>query len=39
MAKAKPTSATPPPADTPDQPYYLQKARVKDYWLYSDLED
>lgn len=31
MAKAKPTSATPPPADTPDQPYYLQKARVKDY--------
>lgn len=38
MAKAKPQSATPPPADAPAQPYYLQKARVKDYPPIRDAE-
>ncbi len=38
MAKAKPKAATPPPAETPAQPYYLQKARIKDYRSVRDAE-
>lgn len=38
MAKAKSKPASAPPAEAPDQPYYLQKAHVKDYRSVRDAE-